>query len=103
MHCRPYSRKSITALSFGKSFTHIDINLLPVRIFNCWIVALDPDILNELCCIKSEKPEKEKDVYASPVRQLLPTPPRMQRLISRCSYPYLVPHENSQVKSRTSA
>jgi hypothetical protein len=30
--------------------THIDFDLLAVRVLNCRIVALDPDILDELCC-----------------------------------------------------
>ena len=29
--------------------THIDLDLLAVRVLNRGIIALDPDILNELC------------------------------------------------------
>jgi hypothetical protein len=29
--------------------THIDLDLLPVRVLNRGIIALDPDILDELC------------------------------------------------------
>jgi hypothetical protein len=30
--------------------THIDLDLLAVRVLNRRIIALDPDILDELCC-----------------------------------------------------
>jgi hypothetical protein len=34
--------------------THIDLDLLAVRVLNRRIIALDPDILDELCCSDSQ-------------------------------------------------
>jgi hypothetical protein len=34
--------------------THIDLDLLPVRVLNRRIIALDPDVLDELCCSEGQ-------------------------------------------------
>jgi hypothetical protein len=35
--------------------THIDLDLLPVRVLNRGIITLDPDILDELCWQDGQK------------------------------------------------
>jgi len=61
--------------------THIDLDLLPVRVLNRGIIALDPDILDELRWQESQK-EALKGWRTLPVRHDLPTPPRSAEIVS---------------------
>ena len=41
--------KTVVACGVSRT-THIYLNLLPIWILNCWVVALNPNILHELRC-----------------------------------------------------
>jgi len=54
MTWRPWGKKVgldsrehvLAAVGYG---THVDFYCFAVGIFNCWIIALDPYVLDELC------------------------------------------------------
>lgn len=59
--------------------THINLDLLPIRVLNRRIITLDPNILHELrfsCQLSNSHSGTSKSIVASPVRQLFPTPPK---------------------------
>lgn len=60
---------------FQNHSSAINVYLLAIRVFYCWIVSLYPYALHKLCCSLISTSISMNNLQILPVRQLLPTPP----------------------------